>query len=42
MPCMLSVWTGSYGPAYLVLLACAVYSLLAVQSTYCLKQRVGP
>lgn len=42
MPGMFADWTGSYAPAYLVLLACAVYSLLAVQSTYCLKQRVGP
>ena len=34
MPCMIADRTGSYAPAYLVLLACSVVSILAVQRTY--------
>ena len=31
---MIADRTGSYAPAYLVLLACSVVSILAVQRTY--------
>ena len=34
MPGMIADRTGSYAPAYLVLLACSVVSILAVQRTY--------
>ena len=40
MPGMFADWTGSYAPAYLVLLGCAVVSVLIVQATYLkLKKR---
>ena len=38
MPGMIADRTGSYAPAYLVLLACSVISILAVQRTYQIRK----